>query len=143
VVTETTGAVPAPPLSRVKRTADFYETLNLKQAYPRMITRGTAKVRDRDAYLIVGYPEGDLPEQLFFDTQTGLLLRKGTATATALGEYALQTDYDDYREVGGVKIPYLVRTIGISPADGVTTQIEKVDINPQLEAGLFIKPASK
>ena len=25
VVTETTGAVPAPPLSRVKRTADFYE----------------------------------------------------------------------------------------------------------------------
>ncbi|MEP7305821.1 MAG: photosynthetic reaction center cytochrome c subunit family protein [Acidobacteriota bacterium] len=143
VVAEVTGAVPAPPLSRVKRTADFYEPLNLKQAYPRMITRGTAKVRDRDAYLIVGYPDGDLPEQLFFDTQTGLLLRRGTATATALGEYAVQTDYDDYREVGGVKIPYLVRTIGISPADGVTTQIEKVDINPQLDAGLFIKPISK
>jgi photosynthetic reaction center cytochrome c subunit len=143
VVTETTGAVPAPPLARVKRIADFYEPLNLKQRYARMVTRGTAKVGDRDAYLVVGIPDGDLPEQLFFDTQTGLLVRKGTATATALGDYALQTDYDDYRDVAGVKIPYLVRTIGISPADGVTTHIEKVDINPQFDAGTFLKPASK
>ncbi len=103
----------------------------------------TAKVRDRDIYLVVGFPDGDLPEQLFFDTQTGLLVRKGTATATALGDYAVQTDYDDYRDVAGVKIPYLVRTIGISPADGVTTCIEKVDANPQLDAGMFIKPVSK
>jgi hypothetical protein len=65
------------------------------------------------------------------------------ATATSFGDYTLQTDYDDYRDVAGVKIPYLVRTIGISPADGVTTQIERVDINPQLDAGLFIKPISK
>ena len=143
MVTEVTGPVPAPPLARAKRTADLYEPLNLKQAYPRMITRAMAKVRDRDAYLIVGYPDGDLPEQLYFDIQTGLLVRKGTATPTALGEYALQTDYDDYREVGGVKIPYVVRTIGISPADGVTMQIEKVEINPQLDAGRFIKPVSK
>jgi hypothetical protein len=143
VVTETTGAVPAPPLARVKRTADFYEPLNLKQGYARMVTRGTAKVRDRDAYLVVGFPDGDLPEQLFFDTQTGLLVRKETATATAFGDYTVQTDYDDYRDVGGVKIPYLVRTIGISPADGVTTHVEKVDTNPQLDAGRFIKPVSK
>ena len=108
-----------------------------------MVTRGTAKVRDRDAYLIVGFPDGDLPEQLFFDKETGLLVRKGTATATPLGDYALQTDYDDYRDVAGVKIPYRVRTTGISPADGVTTYIEKVEANPQLDAATFIKPVSK
>jgi len=108
-----------------------------------MVTRETANVRDRDAYLVVGFPEGDLPEQLFFDTQTGLLVRKETATATAFGDYTLQTDYDDYRDVGGVKMPYLVRVIGISPADGATTHIEKVEINPQVEAGTFIKPVSK
>ena len=143
VVTETTGAVPAPPLARVKRTSDFYEPLNLAQGYTRMITRGTVKVRDRDAFLVVGFPDGDLPEQLFFDTQTGLLVRKETATGTAFGDYALQTDYDDYRDVGGVKMPYLIRAIGISPADGGTTHIEKVEINPQLDAGRFTKPVSK
>ena len=143
LVTETTGAVPPPPLARVKRSADFYEPLNLKQGYARMVTRGTAKMRDRDAYLVVGFPDGDLPEQLFFDTQTGLLVRKETATATAFGDYTVQTDYDDYRDVGSVKIPYLVRTIGISPADGVTTHIEKVEINPKIDPGTFVKPVSK
>jgi hypothetical protein len=143
VVTETTGAVPAPPLTRVKRLADFYEPLNLQQSYARLVTRGTATVRNRDAYLVVGFPDGDLPEQLFFDHETGLLVRKGTATATPLGDYAVQTDYDDYREVAGVKMPYLIRTIGISPADSVTTSIEKVEIDPQLDAGTFIKPVPK
>ena len=42
-----------------------------------------------------------------------------------------------------MKIPYLVRTIGISPADGVTTYIEKVDANPQLDGGMFIKPVTE
>src|SRR4029077_7122080 len=125
VVTEVTGAVPAPPLARVKRTSDFYEPLNLKQSYARTVTRGTASVRDRDAYVVVGFPDGDLPEQLFFDTQTGLLVRKETAMATALGGYAVTAAEDDYRDIGGVKIPYLVRPIGISPADGGTTHIEK------------------
>jgi hypothetical protein len=135
--------VPAPPLARVRRNSDFYEPLNLKQAYARIVTRGTAKVRDRDAYVVAGFPDGDLAEQLFFDTQTGLLVRKETATATAFGDYAMQTDYDDYRDVGGVKIPYLVRAIGISPADGGTTYVEKVELNPRLDAGIFSKPVSK
>ena len=108
-----------------------------------MVTRGMARIRERDAYLVVGFPDGDLPEQLFFDRQTGLLVRKETATATAFGDYTVQTDYDDYRDVAGVKIPYLVRTIGISPADGVTTHIEKVEINPPLDAGTFVKPVSR
>jgi hypothetical protein len=143
VVTETTGAIPAPPLARVKRNADFYEALNLKQAYSQLTTRGIVRVRDREAYLVVGVPAGDLPEQLYFDKETGLLLRKGTATPTAFGDYAVQTDYDDYREVGGVKIPYVVRTIGVSPADNTTTYVEKIEINPTVDAARFAKPASR
>jgi hypothetical protein len=143
VVTETTGAAPAPPLARVKRNADFYAPLNLATAYPRLVTSDVVKVRDRDAYLVVGFPDGDLPEQLYFDVQNGLLVRRGTATATAFGDYALQTDYEDYREVDGVKIPYVVRTIGVSPADTVTTYVERVEHNPTVDASRFAKPASK
>jgi len=143
VVTETTGAAPAPPLARVKRNADFYEPLSLASAYPRLVTRDLVKVRNRDAYLVVGFPEGDLPEQLYFDVQTGLLVRRGTATATAFGDYAIQTDYEDYREVDGVKVPYVVRTIGVSPADSVTIYVEKVEHNPTVEPARFLKPASK
>ena len=42
-----------------------------------------------------------------------------------------------------MKTPYLVRAIGISPADGGTTHVEKVETNPRIDAGAFIKPASK
>ena len=145
VVTEATGVTnaPLPPLARVKRNADFYEPLNLKQQYPRLTVRGLENVRGVDAYVVVGVPDGDLPERLFFDTQTGLLVRKSTAVATALGNYPIQTDYDDYRDVGGVKAPYLVRTVAISPADDLTIHVEKVQNNPTVDAGKFAKPASR
>src|SRR4030095_2206113 len=48
-VTETTGPNNSalPPLARIKRNADFYEPLNLKQQYPQLTLRGIEKVRDR------------------------------------------------------------------------------------------------
>ena len=143
VVTETTGAVPAPLLGRVRRNADFYEPLNFEQIYPRSVTGGLVKIGARDAYLIVGFPEADLPEQLYFDAQTGLLVRKETATATAFGDYTIQTSYEDHRVVDEVKVPYVIRTVGVSPADTTTTYVEKVEHNPQIDPGRFVKPASK
>jgi hypothetical protein len=142
-VTESTGAAPAPPLARVRRNADFYEPLNLTQAYSQVATKDLVKVHDRDAYLVVGVPAGDLPEQLYFDKETGLLVRKGTATTTAFGDYAIQTDYEDYREVSGVKYPYVVRTIGVSPADSTTTYVERIENNPPLDNVTFAKPSLK
>ena len=100
-MTDTTGFNPPPPLARVRRTSDFYEPLNLKQAYTRIETRGRTKVRDREAYVLVGYPAGDLPEELYFDVEDGLLLRKGTAMQMPLGYWRRQDrkgDADGGRE---------------------------------------------
>jgi photosynthetic reaction center cytochrome c subunit len=130
-------------LERSRRAADLYQSINLKQEYTRLNLRGIEKVRGRDAYLVIGVPAGDNPERLYFDVQTGLLLRKGTYDTTALGRYTMQTDYDDYRSVGGVKVPFLVSTTSVSPADTVVIHVEKVDNNPAIEAGKFTKPASK
>ena len=127
----------------MKRTADFYEPLNLKASYSRVDTRGTVTIGTMPAYLVVGVPADDLPEQLFFDVETALLLRKETAIATAFGDYAIQTNYEDYRDVGGVKIPYIVRVVGVSPADSMTTYVEKVELNPTVDSARFVKPASK
>src|SRR4029450_6697388 len=101
VVTETTGAIPAPPRSRVRRSAGFSERLNLRPSYSRVDARSTIMIGTMAAYLVVGVPADDLPEQLFFDVETGLLVRKETAIATAFGDYAIQTNYEDYRDVGG------------------------------------------
>ena len=113
-----------------------------------MITRGTAKVRDRDAFVVVGFPDGDLPEQLFFDTQTGLLLRKETVLPTPIGDSPFQTDFDDYRDTGsGVKFPFLIH---MNPANArtelapeATLRVIKVEDNVAIDSAKFAKPVSK
>jgi hypothetical protein len=130
-------------LDRARREADFYESLNLKQEYTQLNVRGVEKVGNRDAYLVVGVPVGDNPERLYFDMQSGLLLRKGTYNTTALGNYTIQTDYDDYRDVSGVKVPFLISTVSVSPADTTVIHVEKVENNVAVNASKFAKPASK
>ena len=133
---------------RAKRIADFYEPLNLKHAYSQMKVEGIEKVNNRDAYVLVGYPEENVPERLYFDTQTGLLLRKSTVVPTAAGNSPFQVDYDDYRDTGsGVKYPFLIH---MEPAGSrteliahSTIHVEKVEDNVAIDTAKFVKPESK
>jgi len=130
-------------LARARRDADFYESINLKGEYTRLNVRGIEKVGARDAYLVVGFPSGDNRESLYFDTQTGLLLRKGTFNTTPVGNYTIQTDYSDYRDVKGVKVPFLISTLTVSPADTTVIHVEKVENNVAIDPAKFTRPASK
>ena len=69
-------------MTRAVRGADFYEPLDLKKEYAQLDVRGVERVNDRDAYVVVARPQGDLTERLYFDTQTGLLVRKWTVVPT-------------------------------------------------------------
>src|SRR5262249_42331516 len=97
----------------------------------------------RDVYILNGFPQGDAPERLYFDKESGLLLRKITSVATALGAYPYQTDYDDYRDIGGLRIPYMIKTVSISPADDLTIRVEKVENNSTIDPAKLAKPASR
>jgi hypothetical protein len=138
VVAQTTGT----DQTRAARAADLYESLDLNQEYGRLMVRAIAKVGDHDAYVVIGVPQGDQPERLFFDTKTGLLLRKITVVPTPVGNLPTQTDYDDYRDTGsGVKIPFLIRVTN-APNQRVTTHIQKVQDNAPIDNSKFAKPAA-
>jgi hypothetical protein len=129
---------------RAGRSANLYESLDMKQEYTRMEVQGKQKVGDRDAYLVIGYPQGDSPERLFFDAQAGLLLRKITTLPTSVGEFPSGTDYDDYRDVGGgVKFPFLIRILGVSPTISATIRVQKVQDNVAIDNAKFAKPEGK
>ena len=134
--------------ARIKRDADFYWVLDLKNEYPRMALRGIDRVNDRDAYVVYGYPEGDSFDRLYFDTQTGFLLRKLTTLPTITGNTPFQVDYDDYRDTGsGVKYPFWIRmnpaTARSEPQTQSTIRVQKVQDNAPIDAGKFAKPPSK
>jgi photosynthetic reaction center cytochrome c subunit len=134
---------PARPMSSVelpvaRLDADFYFPLDLKQQFPRMRTVRTEKVGDQQAYLVLGFKPGRTPTQFYFDQQSGLLIRLVQYEETPLGANPAQTDFSDYREEGGVKIPYQ-RTIS-RPGNSFTITISEVQQNVPIAASKFVMP---
>jgi hypothetical protein len=119
----------------------------LKQQYTKTEVSGIEKVNGKDAYVVIGHPANDVPERLVFDKQTGLLLARKTAIPTILGDNPVETYFEDYRNVGGVKLPFTVYMIPGSPRSEMwtnsTMKIQKVQDNVPIENGKFTRPASK
>src|SRR3569832_1649880 len=104
------GATPLPDqlVAQIKRDAVFDKDLKLEQHYSSLTVLGKTPVRDMDAYIVQAKPADGPIEKLFFDVKTGLLVRRYTESDTPLGKLPLQTDYEDYRDVDGVKQPFLI-----------------------------------
>ena len=133
---------------RAKRDADFYLPLDLKQTYTQMQVRGVEDVNGHDSYVVTARPQGDRVERLYFDVQTGLLVRKWSSLPTPVGEAPFQVDYQDYRDTGsGVKFPYRIvlnpATPRSEPTAVATIRVTKVQDNAPLDSSKFAKPESK
>ena len=104
------GATPLPDqlLAQLKRDAVFYKELKTEQLYPSLTVLGKTSVRDAEAFVVQAKPADGPGEKLFFDVKTGLLVRRYTESDTPLGKLPLQTDYEDYRDVDGIKQPFLI-----------------------------------
>ena len=133
---------------RAKRDADFYLPVDLKQAYAKMQVEGVENLNGHDAYVVTAQPQGERAERLYFDVQTGLLLRKWSSLPTPVGDAPFQVNYDDYRDTGsGVRFPYLItmNPAGprLEPSTSVTIRVTKVQDNAPLDSSKFTKPESK
>jgi hypothetical protein len=120
--------------------ADLHLATHLKSMFSEMRTRGTEKVGDHEAYVVVGRRDGKPPIRLYFDEQTGLLVRLVRFGETALGRLPTQIDYADYRDAGGVKVPY--RWTLARPGGRFTIQVSEVKENAPVEDAKFAKPAA-
>lgn len=140
--------LPEPDQQRAKRSADFYESLDLAKNYEQLQVTGIEKVNGHDAYVLTGTPPGDRPEKLYFDVKTGFLLRKWATFPTLIADYPYQIDYDDYRKIGGgVMFPFVIRTVPSYPraeaSTNSTLQVTDVKENVSIDAGRFARPAPK
>ena len=131
--------------ARSRRSADFYASINLRQAYTKLTVSGIEHVNDRDAYLVIAYPLDDSPERLYFDTRTGLLVRKVTVLPTPVGDTPFEVDYEDYKDAGnGVKVPFVTHMFPATPrtelAPSSTVRIQNVKENVPIEDSKFAKP---
>jgi len=118
--------------------ADLRLATHFKRMFSQSQTRGTEKVDDHDTYVVVGQREGKPPVHLYFDTQSGLLVRLVRYGDTALGLLPTQIDYADYRDADGVKAPY--RWTLARPSGRFTIQLKDLKQNVPVDDAKFVKP---
>ena len=131
----------APELENARRSA---ERLGLVKFHPSATMRvvGRRKVGERDAIVVVDRPSEGVQRRYFFDAETGLLVRVVTLTDAILNQIPEQVDYEDYRDVDGVKIPFTVRTSAIDTFNSQTRTVAEVRHGQPVEDTLFVMPAA-
>jgi hypothetical protein len=98
------------------------------------------RINDREAYLVTIENSPTQSTQLFFDVETGLLLRRVNVTNTMLGPLNFQWDFSDYRDVNGIKLPFTIRTSDVSAYDTVTRRFTEIKMDSTLGDRIFDVP---
>ena len=119
---------------------DLQLPIHVKQLFSELRAGKPDKIDDRDVYVVSGLNAGQLAVKFYFDEHTGLLLRMLRYAESPLGRNPTQIDYADYREQGGVKVPFQ-RTIA-RPNSRFTIQIEEVHDNVNVDDAKFARPAA-
>ena len=125
----------------IKDLTEAFDVLKLKEPFPKFNFRGKDKIGDREAYVLVGALPDKRRVRLYFDVQTGLLLRKQIFAQLPVAIDPTQFDFEDYREVDGVKVPFTVRTLYAEPGFSGTRKFTEVKHNVKIDDTQFAMPA--
>jgi len=127
-------------LEMIKSEAEFYKVLKIKERYTRLTLLGLAQLNDREAYVIEAAPPRGQPEKLYFDRQSGLLVRIDHVMERGQDKMQMQTYFEDYRIIDGVKLPFTIRRA--RPNFTWTYQFDEIKFNLPLDDSKFTKPAA-
>jgi len=128
-------------LANAKGSMQFFRNLKLKEQYASLRFGGRDKIGDRDALIVVGTTADKKRERLFFDTQNGLLLRRVTYLETIVGIIPEQTDFEDYRDVDGVKLPFTIRVSSVDAGNPyIVRKLTEIKLNAPVDETKFNMP---
>jgi hypothetical protein len=120
--------------------AELYFPIRVREMYKEFRVRPGEAIDGRPTYLVAAVKNpGHPPLRLFFDQETGLLVRQIRYAETPLGRNPTQIDYADYKETNGVKIPY--RWTLARPGAMFTIKVDQVQQNAPIDQNLFVPPS--
>lgn len=119
--------------------AQLYFPIAVREMYKEFKVGPGGEIDGHATYLVSAKAEGRPDLRLYFDQQSGLLVRQIRYAQTALGKNPTQIDYSDYRPTDGVKIPYqwtLAR-----PNGSFVIRVSEVQQNVPVDEKLFVPPS--
>ena len=137
-------------LARVARDAEFGREMKLKELFSTLTLKGTESINGQRAYQIDATPSAGPPEKLYFDVETGLLIRRVQPTLVMIREsddealrpemIEITLDYDSYRVVDGIKYPFEIKRHERLGTSLVT--VREVKHNVAIDDSKFNKPSA-
>jgi hypothetical protein len=97
--------------------------------------------QDRLVNVVQGTGPRGILATLYFDQDSGLLLRVVRYGKSPIGRVPTQVDYADYREVNGIKMPFRMIFAWMDGRDAI--QLSEVQTNVPIDADKFGRPISR
>jgi photosynthetic reaction center cytochrome c subunit len=125
-------------LEGVKFEAELMFPSRIKQALTNLRVGLPLYLGEREVQPVQGNTAGGGTVTLNFDTETGLLARMVRYAESPVGRLVTRVDYDDYRDVNGVRMPFRWTVRWLSGRS--TYEMSSIQANVALEASRFAKP---
>jgi hypothetical protein len=95
--------------------------------------------QNREVQVLQGNGPGGLIATLYFDKQSGLLVREVRYGKSPIGRVPTQIDYGDYRDVSGIKMPFRWTFAWLGGRDAI--ELKEVQTNVPIDETKFGRPA--
>jgi photosynthetic reaction center cytochrome c subunit len=130
-------------LANFRAANSLFSLINLKDQYARPPRVRKDKLNDKDVYVLDGPTTDGRRMRLYFDAASGLLLRRMTFLTTMIGIIPDQVDFEDYRDVEGVKFAFIGRSATTEAGNPVSTRtFIEVKLNAPVDESKFAMPAA-
>ncbi|MEK6324895.1 MAG: photosynthetic reaction center cytochrome c subunit family protein [Acidobacteriota bacterium] len=126
-----------PEAGFLKRQAHSFAGGRLRDLYAKLEVKGRTKLGEREAFVVDAVSTGG-PDRLYFDAQTGLLIRQDVEMEGPQGKTNVIVEFEDYREVDGVKLPFVRRWS--RPGFTFTQKFDEIKHNVAIDDARFEKP---
>jgi hypothetical protein len=115
--------------------------LNYKERGATVELGAKEKVGEREAYVLIFTPKSGSIARQYLDAESYLPIKLVLKVdLPQIGELEQTTEFLDYREVDGVKVPFQLKAT--SSVQSFTITLTKVEHNGTIDAALFSKPAA-
>ena len=112
----------------------------IKKVLTRLRTIDPVEINGREMDVVQGNGPRTVFASLYFDKETGLLARMVRYGPTPIGRMPTQLDFDDYRDVDGVNMPFKIDFVWLDGRDAI--QLSDIKLNVPVDASKFDKPTA-
>lgn len=130
--------MPQADIEGAKLDADLQFPINVMKTFQELKVIRTERVGEHDAILLFATNSSGPPLELYFDRETGLLIRELRFGSSPVGLNPTQIDYDDYKTFDGVQVP--LHVVITRPNRTLNIHLSQVKQNVPVRDAEFARP---